>query len=515
MRKAFTFLSSLSIIKKSSEEKKASTQASSKTQKANKKSQKSNSKNAKSSQSKSYNTNGTSTKNHNNDNNSLDKIRKNDLNKPAPDLKRLEPITELKRQHLQRKTSNRSANSVTVSTKPNRRRKAFVIIKDSDSESTSEDNEDNDEENEENEKDDDEDDIPLGLRHLRPTSFTKNKSPSSRKNHEYFDKEVRIKNTSSMLLKNNRSMTPDDYPRRLQYSPPAAETPPLISTPCEFLKEPRPRYLEEPRFSSSASSSSSASVDSSGSRYHRDYNASHNRNVTSNNYNQRNTSYSSPYLNVYDGGIRHVPTLSQTERIRRINSIKSNHSRNDHLSRISSKRSDSKLVAGANPPPPNKYQKGNKKMSTNEYHKYQQEMVSAQYLKHGINPVIDESIPDHFEPNLSRMGPTYVQREFMNAPSTRLKKRLSVKDSQVRNTSYTQTGSSESSDYFRTSSESSIQPRINHRYSKHHHTPLHLHSIHSSSSGSGSGGPPTPTSRRSSVMFGSNFSSSRSSTPSS
>ncbi|CAG8500365.1 4981_t:CDS:2 [Funneliformis caledonium] len=422
MRKAFTFLSSLSSKKQSSSKKtKASTQDTSKPY---------------------NNVNVTSTKNHNDD---LDKkFRKNnsnDLKKSAPELKRLDPITELKRQHLQRKTSDRSTNSVTISTLSNRRRKSLVILKDSDIDS-----------------------------------------------EKHFD-EVRIKNTSSMLLNQNRSMTPDYPPRRLQYSPPAAKTPPLVHTPREFLKEPRPRYLEERRFSSSASSSSSASVDSSGSRYHRDNNVSH----------------------------YHFPL---TERIRRVNSIKSNHSRSSSI-----KSDSNRLVAGANPPPSNRNQKAIKRMSMNEYHKYQREMVSAQYLKHGINPVIDESIPVNLEPNPSRMGST--QRDFVNPTSTRLKKRLSVNDrscppplGQVRNTSYTKTASSEFNDYRRTTSESNIQPPINPRYSKYHLTPLHLHhhSVNSLSSSSGSGGPPSPsspTSRRSSVMFGSNFDGSRPSTPSS
>ncbi|CAG8628237.1 8162_t:CDS:2, partial [Funneliformis mosseae] len=380
MRKAFAFLSSLSSKKQSSSKKtKASTQDTSIPY---------------------NNVNVTSTKNHNND---LDKkFRKNnsnDLKKSAPELKRLDPITELKRQHLQRKTSDRSTNSVTISTLSNRRRKSLVILKDSDID-------------------------------------------------KHFD-EVRIKNTSSMLLNQNRSMTPDYPPRRLQYSPPAAKTPPLVHTPREFLKEPRPRYLEERRFSSSASSSSSASGDSSGSRYHRDNNVSH-------------------YLN----------------------SIKSNHSRSSSI-----KSDSNRLVAGANPPPSNRNQKAIKRMSMNEYHKYQREMVSAQYLKHGINPVIDEYIPVNLEPNPSRMGST--QRDFVNPTSTRLKKRLSVNDR-----------------------KSNIQPPINPRFSKYHLTPLHLHhhSVNSLSSSSGSGGPPTPsspTSRRSSVMFGSNFDGSRPSTPSS
>jgi len=150
-----------------------------------------------------------------------------------------------------------------------------------------------------------------------------------------------------------------------------------------------------------------------------------------------------------NGGIVHAPntpTLPPIERVRRISlSTSPSRQRKDSFPRsshsgLTTRSSDSNcLVAGANPPPPNRYQKDTgRKMSITEYHRYQQGMVNAQYLKHGINPVIDDSIPvnfEHFNNNPSRMG-LQVQEEYktnlsisgnVNAPSIR-SKRLSTID---------------------------------------------------------------------------------------
>lgn len=588
MRKAFAFLTSLlSNINKL--ETKASTKTTSPDiQKENNKSQiiTSNIKNDK---------NENPIKKNNHDINPLNKIKKNisnDLKKPtlkesAPELKKLEST---------RKTSSRTASSTTVSTSKHsssNRRKKLSVIKNNDSDGDGESENASETNSDDEEEEEDDDHVPLGLRFQHSRSVRSNyPSSSSQRNQEYYDDDIQIRNVSGMLLHHNRSMTQDSNMEKYHYlssrnlSSPMPTTPPLIHTSRELL-QPRLHYFRERRFSSSASSSSSTSVDSNGSRYYRKNNP-----IITPNSSQRNNRYSTyslPYWNEYEyddcnpngyyddelydnenriinipgGDLPPVPN-TPTERMRRVSlNTSSPRPRNDSFSRMYSgsttttRRSNdsNRLVAGANPPP-NKHQKeATKKMSTSEYHRYQQEMVITQYLKHGISPIVDDSIPVHSEPlNNNSRGPTLMQVQSMmvNVPSTR-PKRLSVIDrgysgsysssgsntppaELVRKTSYYRTtsdygsagsgaGNGGVSSHRRTHSESNVQKssrfstRQHHHY--HHNTPLHLQHQSSSSSSStyvsssGSGGPPTPTSRRSSMMFGSNVNGSRSSTPSS
>jgi len=297
MRKAFAFLASslFNINPSSSEETKTSTQHTlpNKHKESNKLqiTTPSNTKYARSLQNKLNNTNET--KSNNNETNSLGRrikrsnsndLKKLVLKKSTSELKKLEPITELS--DSRRKTSIKSTSSIVSSS--NHRRKKSPVIKSNDGEGDVE----NDSENFDHDNEEDDDEVPLGLQvRSRSTSFKRHQPPSSQRNQEFYEEEVRIRNTSDMLLQHNRSMTPD-YPsrQRLSQNFPVATTPPLIhNNNHELLKEPRPHYFRERRFSSSASSSSSASIDSSGSRYHRDSNVYHN--ITSNG-SRRNSRYS-------------------------------------------------------------------------------------------------------------------------------------------------------------------------------------------------------------------------------
>jgi hypothetical protein len=583
MRKAFAFLTS-SLSNKSSKEAKAPTQTSSlDTQKDNNKSQ-----------IIPQNIKDDKDKNFIKKNNDINKIKKNisnDLKKPT--LKK--SPSELKKLESTRKTSSRTISPTTVSTlkhsSSNRRKTLSVIKNNDDGDGESENASETNINNEEDDDDDDDDYVPLGLRFQHSRSINSNYPPlSSQRNKEYYDDDIQIRNGSGMSLHHNRSMTKDPNMEKYRYhsprnlSSPMQTTPPLIHTSRELL-QPRPHHFRERRFSSSASSSSSASIDSNGSKYYRKYKA----NITPNN-SQRNTTYSLPHWNEYEydnynlngyyydemndgygeNRIINIPpngdlrNTSSTERMHRASLNISSRPRNESFSRMYSglttttRRSNdsNRLVAGANPPHPNKYQtEATKRMSTSEYHKYQQEMVIAQYLKHGISPIIDDSIPVHSEPlSNNPRGPTLlqVQSMMMNISSTK-SKRLSVIDRGYSGSSYSSSGSYTSpaelarknsctrtvSDYGvgagngsvnshrRTHSESNVQissRSIRQQHHYHHNTPLHLHhqshhsSISSSSSDStyvSSSGPPTPTSSRSSVMFSSNVCSSRPSTPSS
>ncbi|CAB4493005.1 hypothetical protein RhiirA1_465343 [Rhizophagus irregularis] len=590
MRKAFAFLtSSLSSINKYSKEAKTSTQTTSPNiQKENNKSQiiTSNIKDDK---------NENLIKKNNNDVNPLNKRKKNisnDLKKPT--LKK--SPQEIKKLESTRKTSSRTDSSTIVTTlkhsSSNRRKKLSVIKKSDDGDGESENASDSNIDNEE--EDNDDDNVPLGLRFHHSRSISSNYPPPN--NQEYYDNDTQIRNVSGMSLHRNRSTTKDPNKEKYHYhSPrnltsPMPTTPPLIHTSRE-LYQPRPRHFRERKFSSSASSSSSASVDSNGSRYYRKYNA----NITPNNSQRykRYSAYSLPYRNEYEyddyniyeyyydemndgygeNRMINIPNddLSNTPPIEKMRRVSLNSSsprpRNDSFSRMYSgltttRRSNdsSTLVAGANPPPPNKYQKeATKRMSTSEYHKYQQEMVVAQYLKHGISPIIDDSTPVHSEPlSNNPRGPTLIQVQsmMMNISSSR-PKCLSVIDRGYSGSNYSSSGSYTSpaelarknsctktvsdcgigacnggvNSHRRTHSESNVQisSKFSTRQQQHHYhnTPLYLqHQSHHSSissssssstyvSSSGSGGPPTPTSRRSSIMFNSNVYGSRPSTPSS
>ncbi|RIA94473.1 hypothetical protein C1645_760050 [Glomus cerebriforme] len=552
MRKAFAFLAS-SINKFSSEETKVSTQTTPDIQKEKNKSQiiTSNTKREKSSQNKINNTNENSIKKNNNNINSLRKIKENNPN----DLKKLtlkKSPSELKKLELTRKTSSKTASSATVSTlhSSNRQNKLSVIKNnDSDSDDESKNTSETNSDNEEEEEDDDH--IPLGLRfqHSRFVSSNYHTFPSLQRNQEDYDDDIQTRN-------HNYSMAQNPNVEKYHYSSrnlpsPVPTTPPLIHTSREFL----PHHLRERRFSSSTSSSSSASEYSNGSRYYRNSNANilPNSSLRNNSYSYRNEyEYNDYYHNRYcnnelynnydknqitnisDCDIPFVSNTSSIERIRRISlNTLPPHSKNSKMSSDLTRRRRSNFVVGANPPL-NKYQKeATKKMSTAEYHKFQQEMVTAQYLKYGINPIIDDSISIRSEPTFRNSTLTQVQSKMVNMHSTR-SKHFSLIDSDcsgyssnysssppVGKSSYTKTishdydcniNNGDGNNYHKSHSESNARFSTQH-YHHYHNIPLHLQQQphYSTVSFSSSGF----TNRRSNAMFNSNINSSRSSTSSS